>query len=103
MIEIGVFQTGRFEGAEIEEQMQCFAEEVRPLLARACGGQVENPSSGSTSTPSRASYRGSGLARDATCVPRRRLEGGDRAVFPRGAALGRPRCPQHMSSVVQVK
>lgn len=46
MIEIGVFQTGRFEGAEIEEQLQCFAEEVRPLLARACGGQVENPSLG---------------------------------------------------------
>jgi hypothetical protein len=23
--------------------MQCFAEEVAPLLARACGGQVRNP------------------------------------------------------------
>ena len=31
-------------GEEIEEQMQYFAEEVLPLLARACGGQVQTPS-----------------------------------------------------------
>ena len=37
------FETGGFEGKEIEDQMQCFAEEVMPLLARACGGQVQNP------------------------------------------------------------
>ncbi len=37
------FETGGFSGKEIEEQMQYFAEEVMPLLARACGGQVENP------------------------------------------------------------
>lgn len=32
----------RPECKEIEEQMQYFAEEVVPLLARACGGQREN-------------------------------------------------------------
>jgi len=37
------FETGGFSGAEIEDQMQYFAEEVKPMLARACGGQVENP------------------------------------------------------------
>jgi alkanesulfonate monooxygenase SsuD/methylene tetrahydromethanopterin reductase-like flavin-dependent oxidoreductase (luciferase family) len=37
------FETNGFEGREIEDQMQYFAEEVRPLLARECGGQVENP------------------------------------------------------------
>ena len=36
------FETGGFSGQEVEEQMQYFAEEVKPLLARACGGQVEN-------------------------------------------------------------
>jgi hypothetical protein len=30
-------------GSETEAQMQYFAEEVAPLVARACGGQVENP------------------------------------------------------------
>jgi len=37
------FETNGFEGREIEDQMQYFAEEVRPLLARECGGQLENP------------------------------------------------------------
>lgn len=37
------FETGGFSGGEIEEQMQFFAEEVKPMLSRACGGQVENP------------------------------------------------------------
>ncbi|MBF6568268.1 MAG: LLM class flavin-dependent oxidoreductase [Candidatus Binataceae bacterium] len=37
------FETNGFEGREVEDQMQYFAEEVRPLLARECGGQVENP------------------------------------------------------------
>jgi alkanesulfonate monooxygenase SsuD/methylene tetrahydromethanopterin reductase-like flavin-dependent oxidoreductase (luciferase family) len=37
------FETGGFSGAEVEDQMQYFAEEVKPMLARACGGQVENP------------------------------------------------------------
>ena len=36
------FETGGFSGQEVEEQMQYFAEEVKPLLARACNGQVEN-------------------------------------------------------------
>ena len=36
------FEKGGFAGEEIEEQMQYFAEEVMPLLARACGGQKEN-------------------------------------------------------------
>ena len=37
------FETNGFEGREIEDQMQYFAEEVRPLLVRECGGQVQNP------------------------------------------------------------
>ncbi len=37
------FEIGGFEGREIEDQMQYFAEEVSPLLTRACGGQVQNP------------------------------------------------------------
>jgi len=37
------FETGGFEGREIEDQMQYFSEEVSPLLTRACGGQVQNP------------------------------------------------------------
>jgi hypothetical protein len=40
------FETGGFSCAEIEDQMQHFAEEVKPLLARACGGQIENPALG---------------------------------------------------------
>jgi hypothetical protein len=40
------FEMGGFSGEEIEEQMQYFAEEVLPLLARACGGQVQNPELG---------------------------------------------------------
>ncbi len=40
------FELGGFEGKEIEDQMQYFAEEVMPLLARACGGQVKNPEIG---------------------------------------------------------
>jgi alkanesulfonate monooxygenase SsuD/methylene tetrahydromethanopterin reductase-like flavin-dependent oxidoreductase (luciferase family) len=40
------FEKGGFSGEEIEEQMQYFAEEVTPLLARACGGKVENPELG---------------------------------------------------------
>lgn len=39
------FELGGFRGEEIEAQMQYFAEEVMPLLARACGGQVQNPES----------------------------------------------------------
>jgi hypothetical protein len=37
------FELAGFAGAEIEEQMQCFAERVVPVLARACGGRVEQP------------------------------------------------------------
>ncbi|MBV8770808.1 MAG: hypothetical protein JO166_00565 [Deltaproteobacteria bacterium] len=37
------FETRGSEGREIEDQMQYFAEEVTPLLRRACGGQVQNP------------------------------------------------------------
>ena len=40
------FEMGGFSGEEIEEQMQYFAEDVLPLLARACGGQVQNPELG---------------------------------------------------------
>ena len=40
------FEKGGFQSKEIEEQMQYFAEEVTPLLARACGGQVQNPELG---------------------------------------------------------
>lgn len=40
------FESGGFKGQEIEDQMQAFAEEVMPGLARACGGQVKNPEIG---------------------------------------------------------
>ncbi len=40
------FEKGGFQSNEIEDQMQYFAEEVKPLLARACGGQVKNPALG---------------------------------------------------------
>ena len=40
------FEKGGFQSKEIEDQMQYFAEEVKPLLARACGGQVQNPALG---------------------------------------------------------
>jgi len=37
------FESAGYRGPEIEAQMQCFAEEVTPTIARACGGQVQNP------------------------------------------------------------
>jgi hypothetical protein len=40
------FELGGFEAKEIEEQMQIFAEEVMPVLARECGGKVELPARG---------------------------------------------------------
>src|SRR5262249_13966580 len=40
------FETGGFSGEEVEEPMQYFAEEVKPLLDRACGGQLRNPALG---------------------------------------------------------
>jgi alkanesulfonate monooxygenase SsuD/methylene tetrahydromethanopterin reductase-like flavin-dependent oxidoreductase (luciferase family) len=47
------FETGGFEGREVEDQMRIFAEEVRPLIARACGGQKENPPLGVDFEPQR--------------------------------------------------
>jgi alkanesulfonate monooxygenase SsuD/methylene tetrahydromethanopterin reductase-like flavin-dependent oxidoreductase (luciferase family) len=43
---LGWFELGGFEGAEIEEQMQIFAEEVMPVIARECGGKVDLPAVG---------------------------------------------------------
>jgi len=40
------FETGGFSTTEVEDQMQYFAEEVKPQLARACGGQLQNPQLG---------------------------------------------------------
>ncbi len=40
------FENGGFRGEEVETQMQYFAEEVTPGLARACGGQMQNPEIG---------------------------------------------------------
>ena len=40
------FELGGFEGREVEDQMQLFAEEVMPVSARECGGKVELPSVG---------------------------------------------------------
>ena len=40
------FELGGFDAREIEEQMQIFAEEVMPVLARECGGKVELPTAG---------------------------------------------------------
>ena len=43
---MGWFELGGFEAKEIEEQMQIFAEEVMPVLARERGGKVELPARG---------------------------------------------------------
>jgi len=43
---LGWFELGGFEGSEIEDQMQLFAEEVMPVIARECGGKVELPERG---------------------------------------------------------
>jgi alkanesulfonate monooxygenase SsuD/methylene tetrahydromethanopterin reductase-like flavin-dependent oxidoreductase (luciferase family) len=43
---LGWFELGGFEGREIEDQMQLFAEEVMPVIARECGGKVELPERG---------------------------------------------------------
>ena len=40
------FESGGFQGDEIETQMQYFAEAVMPGLGRACGGQIKNPEIG---------------------------------------------------------
>ena len=45
---LGWFELGGFEGREIEDQMQLFAEEVMPVIARECGGKVELPERGIT-------------------------------------------------------
>ncbi|MGH7062324.1 MAG: hypothetical protein ACREFH_18180 [Stellaceae bacterium] len=37
------FELGGFASQETEEQMQIFAEEVMPVLARECCGKVELP------------------------------------------------------------
>jgi uncharacterized membrane protein len=39
------FDFGGFEGTELEEQVQLYAEEVMPILAKECGGRVEFPES----------------------------------------------------------
>ena len=43
---LGWFELGGFEGREIEDQMQLFAEEVMPVIARECGGKVDLPERG---------------------------------------------------------
>jgi hypothetical protein len=43
---MGWFELGGFEGREIEDQMQLFAEEVMPVIARECGGKVDLPERG---------------------------------------------------------
>ena len=39
------FELGGFAGSETEDQMQCFAEEVMPVLRRECGGSPERTGS----------------------------------------------------------
>jgi alkanesulfonate monooxygenase SsuD/methylene tetrahydromethanopterin reductase-like flavin-dependent oxidoreductase (luciferase family) len=43
---LGWFELGGFAPQETEEQMQIFAEEVMPVIARECGGKVELPARG---------------------------------------------------------
>ena len=38
---LGWFELGGFAPQETEEQMQIFAEDVMPVIARECGGKVE--------------------------------------------------------------
>ena len=40
---LGWFELGGFAPQETEEQMQIFAEELMPVIARECGGKVELP------------------------------------------------------------
>src|SRR2546428_14053238 len=47
------FESGGFQGDEIETQMQYFAEGVMPGLARACGGPGEDPEVGGDLTQNR--------------------------------------------------
>ena len=39
------FELGGFAGSEIEDQMQCFAEEIMPVLEAECGGRASFPDS----------------------------------------------------------
>jgi len=39
------FELAGFQGGEIEEQMQCFAEDILPVLRRECGGSPDHPAS----------------------------------------------------------
>jgi alkanesulfonate monooxygenase SsuD/methylene tetrahydromethanopterin reductase-like flavin-dependent oxidoreductase (luciferase family) len=48
------FEASGFTGVEVEEQMQCFAEEVMPVLERECGGRPELPLSGIDFNPASA-------------------------------------------------
>jgi alkanesulfonate monooxygenase SsuD/methylene tetrahydromethanopterin reductase-like flavin-dependent oxidoreductase (luciferase family) len=48
---MGWFELGGFDPKEIEEQMQMFAEEVMPVIARECGGKVELPAKGLALAP----------------------------------------------------
>lgn len=49
------FELAGFAGSEIEEQMQCFAENVMPVLERECGGRPELPTSNVSLEPASSS------------------------------------------------
>jgi hypothetical protein len=48
------FELGGFEGREIEDQMQLFAEEVMPVIARECSGKVTCRSAASSMLPDKS-------------------------------------------------
>jgi alkanesulfonate monooxygenase SsuD/methylene tetrahydromethanopterin reductase-like flavin-dependent oxidoreductase (luciferase family) len=48
------FEGAGFTNEETEEQMELFASEVMPVLAKECGGQVRNPETGLDFSPGRS-------------------------------------------------
>jgi alkanesulfonate monooxygenase SsuD/methylene tetrahydromethanopterin reductase-like flavin-dependent oxidoreductase (luciferase family) len=56
------FELGGFEGGEIEEQMQLFAEEILPVLRREGGGRPERPESAVQLEPDGRARKGAPLA-----------------------------------------
>src|SRR3974377_864931 len=70
---LGWFELGGFEPKEIEEQMQIFAEEVMPVIARECGGKVGLPRGGLAVLPGPEPARPPAAPRHHRRAGRRRL------------------------------
>ena len=62
MIFNSYFDFGGFSGPELEEQVQIYAQEVMPILARECGGRVDFPESTVNLVPELRASLGEALA-----------------------------------------